>query len=313
MSLASTVQACSRLIPSVLVVAFVSTAGIGPARAQELTGTLKKIKETGVLAVGHRETLMPFSYYDGEQRVVGYSADLCVHVVEAIKRAAKVDRLDVKLVPVTSASRIPLLSNGTIDLECGATTNNVERQKQVSFSVTHFVTSNRFVSKKAANLSTLEDLRGRTVVSVSGTTNIKQITELNVEKNLNLNILPVKDHAEAFLMVDTDRAVAFVMDDVILASFISNAKDPASYIISKDPLSLEPYGFMVRREDPAFKKVVDDAMAESFKNGTLKTIYEKWFLRPIPPKGNTLDMPMSDALVKVIANPTDSADPKAYN
>lgn len=287
-------------------------AWVGSAAAQELTGTLRKIKETGSITIGHRETLLPFSYYDNNQKVVGYSADLCVDVVAAIRNELKLDRLDVKLMPVTSASRIPLLMSGAIDLECGATTNNLDRQKQVAFSVTHFVTSNRFVSKKAGRLSTLDDLKGKSVVSVSGTSNIKQLAELNGQRSLNMNISAVKDHAEAFLTVETDRAVAFVMDDVILAGFISNAKEPAAYVISPTPLSLEPYAFMMRKDDPAFKKTVDTALASVFSNGKINAIYDKWFMRPIPPKGNNLNMPMTDAFKKVIAKPTDSGDPAAY-
>src|SRR5215467_9501237 len=185
------------LAPAVAALAVVTI----PAAAQELTGALKKIKDSGAITLGHRESSVPFSYYDDRQQVVGYAMDLCNGIVDAVKANLKLSKLEVKLQPVTSATRIPLLANGTTDLECGSTTNNLERQKQVSFTITHFVTANRFVSKKAANLKKLEDLKGKTVVSTSGTTNIKQITELNTEKNLGLNILPAKDHAEAFLMV----------------------------------------------------------------------------------------------------------------
>src|SRR6185295_8925056 len=188
----------------------------GTAAAQE--GTLKKIKDTGTITIGHRESSIPFSYYDDKQQVVGYAMDLCNKIVDAVKADLKLSKLDVNLQPVTSATRIPLIANGTVDLECGSTTNNRERQKQVSFTITHFVTANRFVSKKSANLKTVDDLRGKTVVSTSGTTNIKQITEIGAQKGLNLNIIAAKDHAEAFLMVETGRAAAFVMDDILLYS-----------------------------------------------------------------------------------------------
>ncbi|MGC1590802.1 MAG: amino acid ABC transporter substrate-binding protein, partial [Pseudolabrys sp.] len=224
----------------------------------------------------------------------------------------KLSKLEVKLQPVTSATRIPLLANGTTDLECGSTTNNLERQKQVSFTITHFVTANRFVSKNSANLKKLEDLKGKTVVSTSGTTNIKQITELNTEKNLGLNILPAKDHAEAFLMVETGRAAAFVMDDILLYSLVAGSKAPKDYAISTDALSVEPYGIMLRKDDPTFKKVVDDAMIAIYKGGEINNIYDKWFLHAIPPKGVNLDVPMSAAFKRVIAKPTDSGDPKDY-
>lgn len=305
-------RAGKRLFIAYVLTSLSCVTGAAQALAQAPSATLEKIKASGTIVVGHRESLIPFSYYDGNQKVVGYSADLCDKILPAIAKAAGVAKLDVKLVPVSSSSRIPLLMNGSVDIECGATTNNVERQRQVSFSVTHFVTSNRFVAKKNSGVRRLEDLRGKTVVSVSGTSNIRQLAELNAAQKLGLNILAVKDHAEAFLAVETDRAVAFVMDDVILAGFVSGAKNPSIYAISNEGLSVEPYGFMVRRDDPTFKAVVDGAIAEVSRNGQITTIYGKWFLEPIPPRGNALAMPMSDALKKVIAKPTDSPDPAAY-
>ena len=220
-----------------------------PGARPGATGTLKKIKDTGTVTLGHRESSVPFSYYDDKQQVVGYAMDLCGRIVERVKSELKLAKLDVKLNPVTSATRIPLMANGTIDLECGSTTNNLERQKQVSFTITHFVTANRFVSKKSANLKTVDDLKGKTVVSTSGTTNIKQITEIGAQKGLNLNILAAKDHAEAFLMVETGRAAAFVMDDILLSSLVAASKAPQDYVISADALSVEPYGIMLRRDD----------------------------------------------------------------
>jgi glutamate/aspartate transport system substrate-binding protein len=285
---------------------------VGAASAQELTGTLKKIKDTGTITLGHRESSVPFSYYDDKQQVVGYAMDLCMKVVDAVKRELKTDKIGVKLNPVTSATRIPLMANGTIDLECGSTTNNLDRQKQVSFTITHFVTANRFVAKKASNLSKLEDLKGKTVVSTSGTTNIKQINELNAQRSLGLNILTASDHAEAFLMVETDRAAAFVMDDILLYSLVAGSKAPQDYTISMDPLSVEPYGIMLRREDPAFKKVVDDAMRAIYGSGEINAIYDKWFLKPVPPRGINLNVPMSAPFRKVVANPTDSGNPADY-
>lgn len=284
----------------------------GMASGQELTGTLKKIKDTGAITLGHRESSIPFSYYDDKQQVVGYAMDLCMKIVDAVKKDLKLQKLDVKLNPVTSATRIPLIANGTVDLECGSTTNNLDRQKQVAFTITHFVTANRFVSKAANKFKTLEDLKGKTIVSTSGTTNIKQVTELNASKNLGMNILAAKDHAEAFLMVETDRASAFVMDDILLYSLVASAKNPKDYVISADALSVEPYGIMLPKDDPAFKKVVDDAMIGVFKSGEINKIYDKWFTSPIPPKGINLNLPMGAALKKVIANPTSSGDPKDY-
>jgi glutamate/aspartate transport system substrate-binding protein len=296
------------MVPAIAAATFLA----GPALAQELTGTLKKIKDTGAITLGHRESSVPFSYYDDKQQVVGYAMDLCGRIVEAVKKELKLPKLDVKLNPVTSATRIPLMANGTIDLECGSTTNNLERQKQVSFTITHFVTANRFVSKASANLKKVEDLKGKTVVSTSGTTNIKQATEINAQKNLGMNILTAKDHAEAFLMVETDRAAAFFMDDILLYSLVAGSKAPKDYVISADALSVEPYGIMLRRDDAPFKKVADAAMTDTYKSGAINAIYDKWFLKPIPPKGINLNVPISEGFKKVIAKPTDSGDPAMY-
>ena len=283
-----------------------------PALAQELTGTLKKIKDSGSITLGHRDTSIPFSYYDDKQQVVGYAMDLCMKIVDAIKSELKLAKLDVKLNPVTSATRIPLMANGTIDLECGSTTNNLERQKQVAFTITHFVTANRYVAKKASKIGKLADLKGKTVVSTSGTTNIKWLTEENAKQNLGMSIVAAKDHAEAFLMVDSGRAAAFFMDDILLYSLVANAKNPGDWAIGAEAYTVEPYGIMMRREDPAFKKVVDNAMSQVFKSGQINPIYEKWFQKPVPPKGINLNVPMSAPFKKVVANPTDSGDPAVY-
>jgi glutamate/aspartate transport system substrate-binding protein len=300
-----------RLKSAVSIIALVGFLD-APAMAQQSSGTLEKIKDSGTITIGHRESSVPFSYYDDNQQVIGYAMDLCYRIVDAVKTELKMNALEVKLNPVTSATRIPLIANGTIDLECGSTTNNLEREKQVAFTITHFVTANRFVSKKSTNLKTVDDLKGKTIVSTSGTTNIKQITEIGAQKNLDLNIIAAKDHAEAFLMVETDRAAAFVMDDILLSSLVATSKSPSDYVISADALSVEPYAIMLRRDDPAFKKVVDAEMIATYKSGAINGIYEKWFLKPIPPKGINLNVPMSVSFKKVIANPTDTGDPTWY-
>src|SRR6202051_4785300 len=234
----------------------------GQAGADELTGTLKKIKETGAITLGFRDSSIPFSYLDDNQKPIGFAIDICYKIVDAVKAELKLDKLAVELNPVTSSTRIPLLANGTIDLECGSTTNNAERLKQVWFTNTHFLTATRFVSKKSSKLNSIEDLKGQSVVSTSGTTNIKQLTETNAARNLGINIIPAKEHAESFLMVETDRAVAAVLDDILLASFVAGSKEPGAYVISSDAFSKpEPYGIMLRKDDPAFKKVADDATA----------------------------------------------------
>ena len=285
----------------------------GQANAEELTGTLRKIKETGAIIIGYRDSSIPFSYLDDNQKPIGYAMDICYKIVEAVKKELKLDKLEVKLTPVTSSTRIPLLANGTIDLECGSTTNNTERQKQIAYTNTHFLTASRFVSKKSSNIKSIDDLKGKSVVSTSGTTNIKQLTEANAARNLGVNIIPAKDHAEAFLMVETDRAVAFVMDDILLASLVAGSKEPGTYVISTDAFSKpEPYGIMLRKDDPAFKKVVDGATAALYQSAEGPKLYEKWFMQKIPPKGLNLNVPIGPEQKKQFAKPQDSADPDAY-
>jgi glutamate/aspartate transport system substrate-binding protein len=297
---------------SAAVAAFsIAAASIAlPAAAQE--GTLKKIKDSGSITVGHRDASIPFSYYDDKQQPVGYAVDLCMRIVDAVKTELKMPKLEVKYQLVTSANRIPLMANGTIDLECGSTTNNLERQKTVWFTTTHFVTANRWIAKKSANIKSLADLKGKTIVSTAGTSNIKQITEINAAQNLGMNIISANGHPEAFQMVETGRAAAFVMDDILLYSLAAQSRTPNDYAISAEPLSVEPYGIMVRKDDAPFKKVVDAAMVQIYKSGQINGIYDKWFLKPVPPKGLNLNVPMSEAFKKVVANPTDSGDPAAY-
>ncbi len=301
----------------ILGLALVGVLGAGQApgyvHAGELTGTLRTIKETGAITLGYRDASIPFSYLDDSQKPIGFAMDICLRIVDAVKKELELDKLEVKLNPVTSATRIPLLANGTIDLECGSTTNNAERLKLVAFTNTHFLTASRYVSKKANNLNSIDDLRGKTVVSTAGTTNIKQLTEVNAARNLGITIVPAKDYAEAFLMVETDRAAALVMDDVLIASFVAGAKDPAAYVISPDAFSKpEPYGIMLRRDDAAFKKVVDAATAEVYTSGEGQKIYDKWFMAKIPPKGLNLNTPISPELKAEFAKPSDSPDPDSY-
>ena len=298
-----------RVLP-ILAAAAAALALALPAAAQE--GTLKKIRDWGSITIGHRDASVPFSYYDDKQQPVGYAVDLCMRIVDAVKSELKMPKLEVKYQLVTSANRIPLMANGTIDLECGSTTNNLERQKTVWFTITHFVTANRWVAKKSAKLNQLADLKGKTIVSTAGTTNIKGMTEINAAQNLGMNIISANGHSEAFQMVETGRAVAFAMDDILLYSLVAQARTPSDYAISAEATSVEPYGIMVRKDDAAFKKVVDAAMVQTYKSGAINAIYGKWFQKPVPPKSINLNVPMSDQFKKVIANPTDSGDPAAY-
>ena len=294
-----------------LVVAVAAAAVALPAVAQD-SPTLKKIKESGTITIGHRDSSIPFSYYDDKQQVVGYAIDICMKVVDAIKAELRMPNLQVKLNPVTSATRIPLIANGTIDLECGSTTNNAERQKQVGFTNTYFVTANRYVAKKSSNINTLADLKGKTVVSTAGTTNIKWLTEENAKQNLGMSILTAKDHAEAFLMVETGRAVAFFMDDILLYSLVANSKAPGDYMVGSEAYTVEPYGAMMPRDDEGFRKIVDGATAKLYTSPEMAALYDKWFNKPIPPKGIALNVPMSPQLKRVLASPTSNPDPAIY-
>ena len=290
------------------IAALACTLAAAPALAQ----TIDKIKQTGAITVGHRDASIPFSYYDDQQKPIGYAMDICNRVVEDVKKSLNMPNLKVNYQLVTSANRIPLLANGTVDIECGSTTNNLDREKQVSFTNTHFVTANRWVAKKTSAIKSLNDLKGKTIVSTAGTTNIKQITEINAAQNLGMNIVSANGHPEAFQMVETGRAVAFVMDDILLYSLAAQSRTPGDYEISSVALSVEPYGIMVRKDDPAFKKIVDDSTANTYKSGAINAIYDKWFLKPIPPKGLNLNVPMSAPLKKVLAAPTDSGEAAAY-
>ena len=299
-----------RLIPLMLAATLLAL----PATAAELTGTLQKIKETGTITLGVRDSSVPFSYLDDQQKPVGYAIDICNKIVDAVKQELKLPDLKVQTVSVLSSNRIPLMANGTIDLECGSTTNNAERQKQVWFTNTHYLTASKFVSKASAHLTDIASLAGKTVVSTSGTTNIVQLNQVNAARKLGINVLTAKDHAEAFLMVETDRAAAFVMDDVILASFIASSKDPSAYTLSEDAFSAaEPYGIMLRKDDVPFKAVADKATADFYQSPAGKANYAKWFQAPIPPKGLNLNTPMSKGMLHAYAHPSDNPDPASYN
>jgi glutamate/aspartate transport system substrate-binding protein len=288
-------------------------SGSAVAGAEELTGTLAKVKELGYITIGHREASVPFSYVDDKQRPVGFAMDICGKIVEAVKRELKLDKLDVRYQLVTSPSRIPLMANGTIDLECGNTTNNVERQQQVWYTNTHFLTASRFLARVDSNVRSIADLKGKTVVAPAGSTNIKQALEFNGRLNLGMTVVPVQDQGEAFLMVETGRAVAFVQDDIVLAGLIAISKDPKAYMISEDAFSKpEPYGIMLRKGDVAFKAVADAVTSALYKSSEGPALYAKWFTQAIPPKNVNLNIPMSPAMKHAFEQPTDSPDPAAY-
>jgi glutamate/aspartate transport system substrate-binding protein len=284
-----------------------------PAFAEELTGTLQKIKDSGTITIGYRETSMPFSYIDDSQKPIGFALDICYKIVDEVKATLKLDTLKIELTPVSSQTRIPLIGNGTIDIECASTTNNLEREKLVAFTHTYFLTANRFVAKTSSGLKTIDDLKGKTVASTSGTSNIKELFEANTSRHLGMTILTSKDTAEGFLLVETDRADAYVMDDILLAGLVASSKTPPAYAISTEEFAVpEPYGIMLRRDDPAFKAVVDRATTKLYTSPEMAALYAKWFTSPIPPKGINFNFPMTPAMQKAFAHPNDSGDPKAY-
>jgi glutamate/aspartate transport system substrate-binding protein len=278
-----------------------------PVFAEELNGTLKKIKDTGTITLGHRESSIPFSYYDDKQQVIGYSQELMLKAVDAIKADLKLARLDTRLMPVTSANRITLVQNGTIDLECGSTTNNLERQKQVGFSTTIFIIGTRLMTKKDAGIKDFADLAGKNVVTTAGTTSERLLRKMNEDKKLGLNIISAKDHGESFLTLETGRAVGFMMDDALLYGEMAKAKRSGDWVVVGTPQSFEAYGCMLRKDDPAFKKVVDGALTKVMTSGEAAKIYAKWFLQPIPPKGLNLAFPLSDAMKALYKAPNDKA------
>ena len=270
-------------------------------------GTLKKIKDTGVISLGHRESSIPFSYYDDKQNVIGYSQDYAMKIVEAVKQKLNMPNLKVKLVPVTSQNRIPLVQNGTVDIECGSTTNNIERQQQAAFSNTIFVIGTRLMTKKDSGIKDFADLKGKTVVTTAGTTSERLLRKMNQDKSMGMNIISAKDHGESFMTLSTGRAVAFMMDDALLAGERAKSNNPGDFVIVGQPQSREAYGCMMRKNDPEFKKVADDAIAKVQTSGEGETIYKKWFESPIPPKGLNLNFPMSDDMRALFKNPNDKA------
>ena len=299
-----------RIVPHILGAAIAAALISTPVFAAELTGTLKKIKESGTITLGHRDASIPFSYIaDGSGKPVGYSHDIQLAIVKAVEKdlGMKEGELKVKYNLVTSQTRIPLVQIGTVDVECGSTTNNVERQQQVDFSVGIFEIGTRLLSKKDSTYKDFADLKGKNVVTTAGTTSERILKSMNADKQMGMNVISAKDHGESFQMLESGRAVAFMMDDALLAGEMAKAKKPTDWAVTGTPQSFEIYGCMVRKGDAPFKKAVDDAIVATYKSGEINNIYTKWFSSPIPPKGLNLMFPMSDELKALIANPTDKA------
>lgn len=259
--------------------------------------TLDKIKQSGSMTLAYRESSIPFSYLDDKAQPTGFGYEICQKIADNVKRATGRNDLKLQYQAVTSANRIPLLQNGTIDIECGSTTNNSERAKQVAFATNYFYTGTRFLVKSGTPVNKLADLSGKPVVSTTGTTNFQIIRRLNEEQKLGIELLGAKDHAESALMVQTGRATAFAMDDILLYGLRASSQNPAELAVVGEPIQVEPYAIMVRRDDPAFKKLVDDTIAGLMKSGEFETLYKKWFQSPIPPKGINLNAPMAKELL----------------
>jgi ABC-type amino acid transport substrate-binding protein len=295
-------------IKPLVALAALSLSLLAPAcRADDAQTTLAKVQSVNLIAIGHRETSVPFSYVDASNNVIGFSQDLCNKVIDAVKARTKHADLRVRFIPVTSQNRIALVQNGTIDLECGVTTNLTSRQNQVAFSDTFFVATTRLLTKKTSGIKDFADLAGKTVVTNQGTTSERILRKMNEEKKMNMSIISAKDYGEGRATLETGRAVAYMMDDVLLAGTRSLTANPADWVLVGTPQSSEAYGFMMRRDDPEFKKLVDDAMSQVMKSGEIKAMYDKWFTKPVPPKNINFDFPMSETMQKLYANPNDKA------
>ena len=265
-----------------------------PAHAEP--GTLDKVKASGTITLAYRESSIPFSYLGGDAKPTGFGWEICGRIVEQVKKATGRADLQVATQAVTSQNRIPLLMNGTIDIECGSTTNNSARGKQVAFSVNYFYTGTRLLVRAGSPVRGFADLKGKKVVSTIGTTNFQVLRKVNVERDLGFELLGAKDHAEAALLVQQERAEGFGMDDILLFGLRASSADPAAFAIVGEPLQVEPYAIMLRKDDPAFKKLVDDTVGALMKSGEFEALYKKWFQSPIPPRGINLNAPMSQEL-----------------
>jgi glutamate/aspartate transport system substrate-binding protein len=275
--------------------------------ADDLTGTLKKIRDAGSISIGHRESSIPFSYYDDKNEVVGYSQDLVMLVADAVKKKLNMPNLQVKLIPVTSQNRIPLIQNGTIDIESGSTTNNLERQQQVAFSDTIFIVETRLLVKKDSGIQDFPDLKEKNVVVTAGTTSERLIREMNAKQGMKMNIISAKDHGESFLTLQSGRAVAFMMDDALLAGERAKARKSADWVLMGTAQSKEAYGMMLPKGDDQFKKLVDETIAKAETSGEAAKLYQKWFQSPIPPKGLNLELPLSEDMKALFKAPNDKA------
>lgn len=285
--------------PALVFSLFVSSL---PIYAQDM---LDQIRRSQAITIAHRDTSIPFSYLDAEQKPIGYAMDLCLKVVDAVRRELKMPALKINYLSVTSATRIPSIAQGKAAMECGSTTNTAERRKSVDYTIAHFISSARFLVRKDSGLLKLEDLESRSVVSTKGSTNIKTLERINAERSLKMKVLEAADHGEAFGMVAQKRADAFAMDDVLLFGLRANSAQPEAYQVIGKPMTIEPYAIMLPKGDAAFKKIVDAEMRRIILSGEIQVIYRKWFEQPIPPKGINLNLPMPYMLRDSFKYPSD--------
>jgi glutamate/aspartate transport system substrate-binding protein len=265
-----------------------------PAAADALPDTLSKIAQSKTITIGYREAAAPFSYQQPDGSVIGYSIDLCLEIAKAVQKKLGLDSLKVDYVASSAATRFVLVKSGKVDLECTTTTNTRERRQLVDFAYPHFLTATRFVSLKRNHIDNITDLAGRSVVSTTGTVNVEQLNSINRNLSLNIQVMLAKQHAEAFALVESGKAYAFVMDGILLADLIASSKHPEDFALSTDTFGpAEPYGIMLPRGDAAFKDVVDGTLRQIFTSDEIKTLYAKWFLTPIAPDGRNLNLPMS--------------------
>ena len=278
--------------PLALTAALLAAGLLAAAQAQ----TLKKVADANKITVSYREASVPFSYLIGSSKSVGFSVELTDAIVDDVRKKLNRPNLQVATMPVTSQNRIPLLVNGTYDIECGSTTNNSARAKDVTFAINHFYTGTRLLTKKTSGVKNYVDLTGKTVSSTTGTTNAQVIRKYSADKKLDLQLVLGKDHDDSLLLVENDRALAFAMDDILLFGLKANSKNPDALEVVGDSLQVEPYACMLRKDDPEFKKLVDGTLSRLVKSGEFNRLYTKWFLSPIPPKGVNLNLPMSEQL-----------------
>jgi len=270
--------------------------------------TLAKIAERGHITLGYRESSVPFSYLERGQPI-GMMVEVSKAIAEAAQKALSRPDVKVQWQAVTSQNRIPLLANGTIDLECGSTTNNTTRAKQVDFAINHFYTGTRLLVKKGSGIRNYSDLKGKPVAVTSGTTNLQVLRRANAEQQWGMELVTPKDHADAFLLVESGRAAAFGMDDILLYGLIANAKNPADFEVTGDALQVEPYACMLRKDDPKFKQLVNDTIGGMMQSGRFAQLYDTWFMQPIPPTNAVLGLPMSEELKH---NVTERSDKPAF-